>query len=148
MHSLNDNDVDITPHDQLDSYMHNPEPPQNLIQIGDRAIIQRGPRAGLLGRIMSVTLPYVWVECVGEVPTTDNNKFGPRTRRPTEPMVLGQHRPDDEDDTLEWGDTTLILVHVEDAEIEPPVTLTYSQRSGYDVTVGDLVKVVQGRYWN
>ena len=146
VHSLNDNYADITPHNQLDSYTHNPEPPQNLIQIGDRAIIQRGLRAGLLGRIMSVTLPYVWVECVGEVPTMDNDKFGPRTCHLIEPMVLGQHHPDD--DTLEWGDTTLILVHVEDTEIEPPVTLTYSRRSGYDVTVGDLVKVVQGRYWN
>ena len=142
MHSLNDNDADITPHNQLDSYMHDPEPPQNLIQIRDHAIIRCGPQAGLLGRIMSVTLPYVWVECVGEVPTMDNNEFGPHTHRLIEPMVLGQHCSDDEDVTLEWGDTTLILVHVEDAEIEPLITLTYSQRSGYDVTVGDLVKVV------
>ena len=91
MHSLNDNDVDITPHDQLDSYTHDPEPPQNLIQIGDSAIIWYGPQAGLVERIMLVTLSHVWVECVGEVLTTDNDKFGSCTHHLIEPMVLGQH---------------------------------------------------------
>ena len=57
-------------------------------------------------------------------------------------MVGSQHHLQNADDIFEWGDTDLIMVYVHDAEIEPPATLMYSQRSGYDVTIGDLVSVV------
>ena len=66
------------------------------------------------------SLAYVWVECMSKVPTVDNHDFGPCTHYLTEPMVLGQHCPDNKDDTLQWGDTTLIMVHIKNTEIEPP----------------------------
>lgn len=146
VHSIDDRTADINPHNQLDSYTHDPEPPQDPIQIGDRAIVLRGPRAGLLGKIMSIALPHVWVEPLTDIPTVDNNEFGPRTCRPIEPMVGSQRHLQNADDIFEWGDTDLIMVYVHDAEIEPPATLTYSQRSGYDVTIGDLVSVVRGQH--
>lgn len=147
VHSFNGRAVEITTRNQLDTYAHDPEPPQDPIQIGDRAIIRRGPRAGLVGMIMSVSPPHVWVEPLGEISTTDNDEFGPRTLRPIEPMERG-NGVEDEDETFEWGDTKLIMVHVENAEIEPPMArLTYSRSSGYDVTLGDLVDVVRGRHW-
>ncbi|KAL4064090.1 hypothetical protein V8B97DRAFT_2026177 [Scleroderma yunnanense] len=58
---------EITPHDQLDSYTHDPKPPQNPIQIGDCAMAIYGPQTGLVGRIMWVALPIMWVEHIGNI---------------------------------------------------------------------------------
>ena len=132
VHSFNGRAVEITTRNQLDTYTHDPEPPQDPIQIGDRAIIHRGPWAGLVGMIMLVSPPHVWVEPLGEISTTDNDKFGPRTLRPIEPMEQ-VNGVEDEDEAF---------------ECEPPMArLTYSRSSGYDVTLGDLVDVVRGRHW-
>ena len=46
---------------QLDTYLHNPEPPQDLIQIGDHACIFDGPWWGLVGKIIWIDLPILWV---------------------------------------------------------------------------------------
>ena len=78
VHSIDDRTADINPHNQLDSYTHDPEPPQDPIQIGDHAIILRGPWAGLLSKIMLIALPHVWVEPLTDIPIVDNNEFGPR----------------------------------------------------------------------
>ena len=62
---------------------------------------------------------------MGEIPTVDNHDFGPCTHHLIEPMALSQHCPENKDDTLEWGDTTLIMVHIENTEMEPPTMLMY-----------------------
>ena len=39
-------------------------------------------------------------------------------------------------------------IHVSHAHIEPPATLKFSSQTGYDVTVGDIVRVARGRYYD
>ena len=107
---------------KLDAYAHDPEPPQDPVQIGDGVEVKRGPHRGLLGRIAWINHPILWVY----------------------PFVS------DDADSLEYE--TLLpeaaLVRVDHAEIKAPVTLKFSKQNGYDVTVGDLVQVVRGKYWN
>ncbi|KAL4061928.1 hypothetical protein V8B97DRAFT_1919619 [Scleroderma yunnanense] len=62
-----------------------------------------------------------------------------------EGLLWDQHPP--EDDTIEYGDSILIMINMNDAKVEAPTTLMYSWKSSYNVTVGDLVQVVQGQHW-
>ncbi|KAL4080432.1 hypothetical protein J3A83DRAFT_4184488 [Scleroderma citrinum] len=133
VHSFSHRVSEITPHNQLDNYTHDPEPPQDPIQIGDCAMVIHGPQTGLVGRIMWVALPIVWVEHIGNMCKLEHNELGAHTHHPIEPMVWDQHLP--EDDTIEYGDSTLIMIDVNDAKIEASTTLTHSQKSGYDVTL-------------
>ncbi|KAL4075155.1 hypothetical protein V8B97DRAFT_1915788 [Scleroderma yunnanense] len=110
VHSFSHRVSEITPHNQLDNYTHDPEPPQDPIQIGDCAMVIHGPQTGLVGRIMWVALPIVWVEHIGNMCKLEHNELGAHTHHPIEPMVWDQHLP--EDDTIEYGDSTLIMIDV------------------------------------
>ena len=109
----------------LDTYSHNPEPPQDPIQIGDRACIFDGPWRGLVGKIIWIDLLILWVEPL------------------LEPVNLPQEDniPDSEGSGPHW-----MHIHRDEAEIQPPSTLTFSSQYGYDVTVGDSVQVMRGKY--
>ena len=43
-------------------------------------------------------------------------------------------------------DPWFLHIHKDEAVIDPPSTLKFSSQNGYDVTVGDVVQVVQGKY--
>ncbi|KAL4064571.1 hypothetical protein J3A83DRAFT_4191290 [Scleroderma citrinum] len=81
----------------------------------------------------------MWVEHIGNIHKLKHNELGAHTHHPIKPMVWDQHPP--EDDTIEYRDSTLIMINVNDAKIEASTTLTYSQKSSYDVTIYDGSKV-------
>ena len=45
------------------------------------------------------------------------------------------------------GLSGLVAVSMDDAQVEPPPRLTFSSQHGYNVTIGDFVKVVWGEYY-
>jgi len=108
---------------KLDHYTHDPEPPQDPIQIGDYIKVHRGPHRGLYGRISWIQRPVLWVYPLTQDDNTDDS---------TEYEGLGP---------------TSVAIHVDHARIEPPATLKFSSHNGYDVTMGDLVQVVRGKYY-
>ena len=118
----------------LDTYSHDPKPPQDPIQIGDRAIVIQGPWRGYIGRIVRVALPTLWVDPLA------------RHKSLKEDMIpWGSSELSCEDDTI--GLSGLLAVSVDDTQIEPPPRLKISSQHGYNVTIGDLVEVVRGKYY-
>ena len=107
---------------KLDDYTHDPEPLQDPVQIGDTAKVIRGPHRGLFGRIAWINHPILWIY--------------PSLSDVADDLECEGLLPD------------AALVHVDHAEIKAPVMLKFSRQNGYDVTVGDLVQVVRGKYWN
>jgi len=136
---------DIAQHHRLDSYTRDPEPLQDRIQIGDLASVVRGPRRGLVGRIMLIEPPFLEVEYIGNMRSVEHDEFGPHTIRPIEPAAPDELPP--QDDIIEHEGYTLVRIYADDAETQAPSTLTYSHQNGYDVTVGDIVEVARGQNW-
>ncbi|KAL4066415.1 hypothetical protein V8B97DRAFT_2025397 [Scleroderma yunnanense] len=96
---------------KLDVYTHNPELPQDPIQIGDN---------GLIGKIAWIEHPVLW--------------------------VYPLNHDDNDCSKYEGLDHVTIAIHVDHADIQAPVTLKFSSQNSYNVTIGDLVQVMQGRY--
>ena len=110
---------------RLDTYSHDPEPPQDPIQIGDHTCIFDGPRRGLVGKIIWIDLLILWVEPL------------------LEPVNLPQ---EDDIPDAEGSGPCWMHIHRDEAETQPPSTLMFSSQYGYDVTVGDSVQVMRGKY--
>ena len=105
---------------KLDHYTHDPELLQDPIQIGDYVKVHRGPHRGLHGRISWVQHPILWVYPLKQEDNTACEGLGPKS----------------------------VGIHVKHTHIEPPVTLKFSSQSGSDVTIGNLVRVVHGKYYD
>ncbi|KIM67432.1 hypothetical protein SCLCIDRAFT_20952 [Scleroderma citrinum Foug A] len=92
---------------RLDTYSHDPEPPQDSIQIGDCVIVIQGPWRGYIERIVRVALPTLWVD-----PLAHHKSL-------KEDMIpWGSSKLSCEDDTI--GLSGLLAVSVDDTQIEPP----------------------------
>ena len=109
---------------KLDNYTHDPELPQDPIQIGDYVKVHHGPHWGLCGRISWVQHPVLWVYPLADDDADDNA---------TEYEGLGP---------------TSVAIHVDHACTDTPAMLKFSSHNGYNVTLGDLVQVVHGRHYN
>ena len=109
---------------KLDNYTHDPELAQDPIQIGDYVKVHHGPHRGLRGRISWIQHPVLWVYPLAQDDDTNVN---------TEYEGLGP---------------TSIAIHVDHAHIDPPATLKFSSHNGYNVTMGNLVRVVHGKYYD
>ena len=109
---------------KLDNYTHDPELPQDPIQIGDYVKVHHGPHWGLRGRISWVQHPVLWVYPLADADADDNaikyEGLGP----------------------------TSVAIHVDHAHTKAPTMLKFSSHNSYDVTLGDLVQVVRGRHYN
>ncbi|KIM67506.1 hypothetical protein SCLCIDRAFT_21036 [Scleroderma citrinum Foug A] len=111
---------------QSDTLSHNPEPHQDAIQIGDYATILHGPRRGLRGTIVWIALPVLWIQ-----PSMLPPNFPQHNETPSIP---------------EGVDPWCLHIHKDEVVIDPPSMLKFSSQNGYDVTVGDVVQVVRGKY--
>ena len=109
---------------KLDNYTHDPEPPQDPIQIGDYVKVHHGPHRGLCRRISWVQHLVLWVYPLADADADENA---------TKYEGLGP---------------TSVAIHVDHACTEPPTMLKFSSHNGYDVTLGDLVQVVCRRHYN
>ena len=83
---------------KLDNYTHDPELPQDPIQIGDYVKVHHGPHWGLCGRISWVQHPVLWVYPLADDDADDNA---------TEYESLGP---------------TSVAIHVDHACTDPPAT--------------------------
>ena len=57
---------------------------------------------------------------------------------------------DDTNDNAEYESLcpSSVTIHVDHARIEPPATLKFSSHNGYDVTLGNLIRVVCRRHYD
>ncbi|KAI6021957.1 hypothetical protein EDC04DRAFT_2901161 [Pisolithus marmoratus] len=124
------------PHNQL---RDDPLTSQNHIQPGDFVCITSGPHKGLCS-----TLHWYSSHEILITPSTlqqaDPDNLGDKGKsKAQEPEV-----PSGDGDIDEGSDLVQVSVSMDEALIVPPSTLQFSRESGYDITIGDCVRVVRG----
>ncbi|KAI6016498.1 hypothetical protein EDC04DRAFT_2608443 [Pisolithus marmoratus] len=112
---------------------------ESRLQPGDFIHVISGPHKGLCGTLHWHSSHKILIT-LSTLQQADPDNLGDKGKsRAQEPKVLGSNG-----DIDEGSDLIQVSVSMDEVLIIPPSTLQFSREKGYDVTIGDCVRVARG----